>query len=158
MPIVPPPSGVLEFELMDAWRGWRHASTPDNLKVNFRLDGTTRRIDSSLELLLELYGHVVNRSECHLVGGSGTAFEIEERPTGVQFRINYSVAADTTFAELECELDPLLRETFWMHDRLGRERREAVLAEVQQLVDDRGVGYDVHALYDELGTDAATGD
>lgn len=143
---------------MDAWRGWRHATTPDNLKVDFRLDGTTRRIDSSLELLLEFYGHVVHESECHLVGGTGTTFEIEERPTGVRFRINYSVAADTTFAELERELDPLLRETFWMHDRLGRERREAELANIQRHVDDRGVGYDVHALYDELGTDTVVGD
>ncbi|MFB6172030.1 MAG: hypothetical protein ABEJ23_05805 [Haloarculaceae archaeon] len=146
---------MLEFELRDAWRGWRHATRPDNLKVDVRVDETTRLIDASVELLLEFYGHVVHEAECHLVGGSGTTVELDDRPTGVRFCLNYSVAGDTTFAELDRELAPLLRETFWMHDRLGRERREAELAAIQQRVDDRGVGYDVRALYEDLGADAS---
>lgn len=145
----------MRFELMDAWRGWRHATTPDNLKVEFTLDGATRCIDCSIELLLEFYGYVVNGEPCHLIGGSGTALEIEEEPTGVQFRINYSVDTYTTYEELEGELVPLLREVFDMHDRLGQEgfasdRREAALDRIQERVERAGVGYDVRACYDRL--------
>jgi hypothetical protein len=145
----------MRFELRDAWRGWRHATTPDNLKVEFTLEGTTRCIDCSVELLLEFYGYVIHGEPCHLIGGSGTALEIDEEPTDVRFRINYSVDAHTTYEELEEELVPLLREVFDMHDRLGQEgfagdRREAALERVQERVERAGVAYDVRECYDRL--------
>lgn len=140
----------MRFELMDAWRGWRHATTPDNCKVTFHLDGESRRVDASLELLLELYGHVRHESPCHLIGGSGTALEIEDRPTGVRFQLNYSIGTDTTYDQLEWELESLLGEVFDMHDRLGPDRRDEELADIQQYVERRGVDYDVRACYERL--------
>jgi len=140
----------MRFELLDAWRGWRHATTPDNLKVEVTLEGETQCIDASLELLCELYGHVRHGEPCHIIGGSGTAFEIDDRPTGVRFRVNYSWGAHTTHEDLAAELVPLLREVFTMHDRLGRDRREAELDRLQEHVDAVGVGYDVRDCYDRL--------
>lgn len=141
----------MRFELRDAWRGWRHADTPDNLTIECALEGETRVVDASIGFLCELYGHVKHRELCHLVGGTGTAFEIRTRPEGVRFIVNYSWSADTTFSELEAELVPLLRESFTMHDRLSSDRRDAELARIQDNVDAAGVGYDVRDCYETLG-------
>lgn len=149
------PAAELRFELMDVWRGWEHVTTPDNCKVTFHLDGERRRVDASLALLCELYGHVHHEAECHLVGGSGSALELERFDGEVRLRVNYSWECWTTDEALRAELEGLLAEAFELHDRLStREqamsRREGQLAALSERVAERGVGYDVAALYERL--------
>lgn len=152
-PVASPATGPA-FELLDARRGWNHASSPFNLAVAVRLGGGRRRISASLALLIELYGHVRHERECHLVGGSGTAIELEEWGTDVRLRVNYTWTAQTSFDALADELESLLGETFEMHDRLdgggAAARRERTLAELQRRVEDREVAFDVSGLYGRL--------
>lgn len=145
------------FELRDARRGWSHARSPFNLSVEVHIEGDRRRVSSSLELLLELYGYVRHEEPCHLVGGSGTTVELEEWGTDVRFRVNYSWAVQTTCPALQAALESLLTETFQLLDRLDGTtevagRRAATLTALDQHVAEQGIGYDVPGLYSRLST------
>lgn len=150
------PASEPGFELMDARRGWGHSTAPFNLAIGIQVGGRRRRVSTSLELLVELYGHVRHEQPCHIVGGSGTVVELEEWGTDVRLRINYAWTTQTSFARLERELESVLAETFAMQDRLATaerrssERRADSLAALQEHVADREVAFDVPGLYDRL--------
>lgn len=141
------------FELLAVRRGWGAARAPYNLAVGVRLEGERRRVSASLELVLELYAHVRHERPCHLIGGSGTAVELEEWGTDVRIRVNYTWTCQTSYETLERELEVLLAEAFEMHDRLdapATDRRAASLATLADYLDDRGVACDIEALYERL--------
>lgn len=138
---------MIQFELENEWGGWDHAAIPDDMEITVRTADSDKRAEISLVALLELYGHVLHRKQCDIVIGTGDFIEIVRKNDRILFRTP-PLDIQTTFEELEANLEPLIREVFKAKDdRTGVESRDEQLEYVQKKLEKKGIRYDLTVLY-----------
>ncbi|MFC4549693.1 MULTISPECIES: hypothetical protein [Halorussus] len=141
---------MIKFDLENEWDGWSGIGIPDDLTVKIRTASESHVLETSLMGLFELYGYVLHEEPGELLVGTGSTIRIIGDDSGVIFEAN-RLSVQTTFGELRENLKQLLREVFAAKDvREGPDEREDAIRYAEKQVHDKGIGYDVGVLYEQL--------
>lgn len=139
---------MITFELENEYGGWKMIAIPDDLRFVVQTSAGSVTLCASLEELLRAYGHV-NLEEDGVVGVYTSALEFTFHDGRCRLGIEgHSVQVDTS--ELKDAFETLLSEVFRSKDETDPENRTEQLAYVSSKLQEKGIGYDVGALYEAL--------
>lgn len=138
----------MKFELLSTWGGWDQTTIPDNLEIEFQTDESAQRFQASLRDICFIYGLTANRTTGDTVIGTGTYVELSEDDDGnVIFDLS-PIRVKTNYAELESELESLLRLIFEQQDRRDSSAtRSEQLRHLEEWLSARNIACDVSELY-----------
>lgn len=140
---------MIEFEVKTMYGGWELTWLPDDMGIVVRSQNQENRISGSLRNLLEVYGHVRNRKDGHVIVGTGSGMSIEFEGENVIFE-NHPITVQISVDELRTAFEEVLSEIFTEKDDRDPENRPKQLENVYKRLKKRDIEYDVFETYDEL--------
>ncbi|WP_435064626.1 hypothetical protein [Halobaculum sp. EA56] len=145
---------MIKFEILDIWAGWKHAQTPDNLKLSLSHDDERHETSASLRDVVELYYRIENQVSGDMSFGTGGPVVLSMRSTGTDPDVNTvrfelrPIDTEIRYAELRSAVRTLVKRAFEAHDQQGyRDLRTRELNHLQEWIDRLGLDGDVQQLY-----------
>lgn len=103
----------MEATVKSVWDGWKYFRTPDNIEMTFSFDdGETVDVFASVLDLIELHDHVVERTPCDVIIGTGDVVELQFHADRATLALNGQHGETIPHRELQKAFEELLATVF----------------------------------------------